>query len=94
MDRGTIQDPRLVQHLLKTGADHNIPVQVRRPGGGGTNTASVQRGAGPVAAATVSLPGRYLHAPTSMISLNDYTHTRQLIETALRNLHADVVRRA
>ena len=94
MDRGTIQDPRLVQYLLKTAADHEIPVQVRRPGGGGTNTASIQRNGGSVAAATVSLPGRYLHAPTSMIDLSDYGHTLQLVEAALRNLNADTIRRS
>ena len=38
MDGVTIQDPRVVSHITKTAVSHNIPFQIRRPGGGGTNT--------------------------------------------------------
>lgn len=93
MDRSTIQDPRLVSHLMQTADQHDIPFQIRQPGGGGTNTAAIQRSGHGVASATVSLPGRYMHAPTSMISLKDYEHTKALVEQALRGLTAEVVAR-
>lgn len=86
MDRASIQDPRLVSHLLKTADQHDIPVQIRRPGGGGTNTASIQRSGPGVISATIGLPGRYLHAPTSMISLSDLAHVIDLAEKGLKEL--------
>ncbi|MDA0242481.1 MAG: M42 family peptidase [Chloroflexi bacterium] len=86
MDSGTIQDPRLVRHFLKTAEAHDIPVQIRRPGAGGTNAGSLQRAAGGTAVLSVSVPGRYLHSPHTMINLQDFAHTRQLVDTALREL--------
>lgn len=86
MDRGTIQDPRLVSYLMQTAEKHDIPFQIRKPGGGGTNTASIQRSRGGVSSATISLPGRYLHAPHAMINLSDYAHMRALLVRALQNL--------
>lgn len=86
MDANTIQDPRLVRHFLQTAARHNIPVQIRRPGSGGTNAGSLQRSTAGVSTLSVSVPGRYLHAPHAMINLHDFAHTRQLVETALREL--------
>ncbi len=93
MDSGTIQDPRLVSHLMRTAGDNSIPYQIRQPGGGGTNTAVIQRAGGAVAAATIATPTRYAHAPTSMINLDDFGHVVQLAEAALRNLDAAVLQR-
>lgn len=93
MDSGTIQDPRLVSYLLNTAAQNDLPIQIRKPGGGGTNTASVQKVAGGTAVATISVPGRYLHAPTSMIHLDDYKNTLALLEAALRNFTAEIIHR-
>ncbi|NLF64242.1 MAG: M42 family metallopeptidase [Chloroflexi bacterium] len=93
MDAGTIQDPRLVSHLMRTADDNNIPYQIRQPGGGGTNTAVIQRAGGAVSAATIATPTRYAHAPTSMINLDDFGHVVQLAQAALRNLDAAVLQR-
>jgi endoglucanase len=90
MDRGTIQDPRLVSHLLQTAEAQGIPVQIRQPGGGGTNTAAIQRVHGGLAAATIAVPGRYPHTPTMMIDLDDYAAVVALADAALRALPEDV----
>ncbi|MFT5193962.1 MAG: putative aminopeptidase FrvX [Cellvibrionaceae bacterium] len=94
MDSGTIQDPRLISYLMQTAEENDLPFQLRRPGGGGTNTASVQRSGPGVASATVSLPGRYMHSPHSMINLEDYDNTKQLLDAALRNLTRETIARA
>ena len=86
MDSGTIQDPRLVAHLMQTAAAHDIPYQIRQPGGGGTNTAAIQRVHGGIPAATMAVPGRYAHTPTMMINLDDYAHLARLADAALRDL--------
>ncbi len=93
MDRGTIQDPRLVSHITRTAAEQGIPFQIRQPGGGGTNTASIQRLHGGIPSATMATPGRYMHTPTMMINLEDYANVVRLAEATLRSLTADIVKR-
>jgi putative aminopeptidase FrvX len=93
MDKGTLQDPRLVAHITKTAAGHDIPYQIRQPGGGGTNTAAIQRARRAIPAATIAIPGRYAHTPTMMINLEDYANVVKLAKATLRNLTADIVKR-
>lgn len=93
MDSRTIQDPRLVQHLIKTATDNDIPYQIRRPGGGGTNTGAIQRAAHGCSAATIGLPGRHAHTSSTMINLKDYRHYVQLADKALRTLSRDIIDR-
>ncbi len=93
MDRGTIQDPRLVAHIMKTAEANNLPYQIRKPGGGGTNTAVIQRAHGGVSAATIAVPGRYAHTPSMMISLADYANVVKLTEATLRDLSAETIKR-
>lgn len=93
MDSVTVQDPKLVSHITKTAAGRNIPFQIRRPGGGGTNTAVIQRIRGAISAATIAVPGRYAHTPTMMINLRDYANMVRLAELALRSLTPETIRR-
>ena len=93
MDRVTIQDPRLVAHITKTAVAHDIPFQIRRPGGGGTNTAAIQRAQAGVPAATIAVPGRHAHTPTMMINLEDYANVVKLAEATLRSLTPELVQR-
>lgn len=94
MDRGTIQDPRLVSHITSVADSTGIPYQIRQPGGGGTNTAAIQRLHGGIPAATIAVPGRHAHTPTMMISLEDYRHYAQLADAVLRQLTPAVIRRS
>lgn len=93
MDSGTVQDPRLVSLITQTAADNNIPFQIRRPGGGGTNTSVIQRVRGAIPAATIAVPGRYAHTPTMMINLDDYANVVKLAKATLLNLTEDIVKR-
>lgn len=94
MDARTIQDPRLVAHLMKTATDLGIPFQVRQPGGGGTNTGAIQRAGAGIPVATLAVPGRYAHTPTMMINLDDYDNMVRLADAALRNLTPELLRRS
>ena len=93
MDRATIQDPRLVRHIMQSGDSAEIPYQIRRPGGGGTNTANIQRADAGCSAATIGLPGRHAHTGTMMINLKDYANYVKLADAALRALTRDVIAR-
>jgi tetrahedral aminopeptidase len=94
MDAGTIQDPRLVSLITETGARHSIPYQIRRPGGGGTNTAAIQKAGPGVPAATIATPARYIHNAVSMINLDDFANVVKLAEATLRSLTPDVLSRS
>ena len=93
MDRGTIQDPRLVAHITRTAGENKIPFQIRQPGGGGTNTAAIQRAGTGVPAATIATPTRYAHSPVSMINLNDYARVVELADASLRTLTPELLGR-
>lgn len=93
MDRVTIQDPRLVGHITRTAVANGIPFQIRQPGGGGTNTAVIQRTRGGIPAATIAVPGRHAHTPTMIINLEDYANVIKLAEATLRSLTPDVIKR-
>ena len=93
MDRNAIQDPRLVAHITSTAAENGIPFQIRRPGGGGTNTAAIQRTSGGVPAATIATPARYIHSPVSMINLSDFANVIKLANMTLRTLEPNSFRR-
>ena len=92
MDSATIQDPRLVSHLMRTAEDNGIPYQIRRPGGGGTNTAAIQRAGPGVPASTVATPARYIHGPASMLNLEDFEHVVNLLDASLRLLDDNLVK--
>jgi endoglucanase len=91
MDAGTIQHPRLVSHIMRTADRQQIPFQVRQPGGGGTNTAAIQRLHGGIPAATIAAPARYIHAPASMIHREDFQHVIELADATLRTLSNDLL---
>lgn len=94
MDRVTIQDPRLVGYITRTAAEHDIPYQIRQPGGGGTNTGAIQRVQGGIPSATLAVPGRYAHTPGMMINLDDYANLVKLADAALRHLTPETLKRA
>ncbi len=93
MDSQTIQDPRLVRHIMQSADNAAIPYQVRRPGGGGTNTGNVQRADIGCSAATIGLPGRHAHTGNMVINLKDYANYVKLADAALRALNRAVIAR-
>jgi endoglucanase len=91
MDSYTIQDPRLVSHITHSADTEGIPFQLRRPGGGGTNTGAIQRATVGTPAATIATPCRYPHNPVSMINLSDFANVIKLTDASLRSLTADIL---
>jgi putative aminopeptidase FrvX len=90
-DSSTISDPRLVRFLIKTAEEHNIPYQLRQPGGGGTDAGAIHKQRAGIPSVSVSVPGRYHHSPASIVRLSDWQHTMNLAGLALSNLTAEVL---
>ncbi len=86
MDHSFIADKRLVRLLVDQAKAHGIPYQLKQPGVGGTDAGSIHLSRTGVPAVAVAVPCRYIHAPASVASLNDFDHTVALMRAALRAL--------
>ena len=86
MDRSVIADPRLVRLLVRTAERLGIPYQFKRAIAGGTDAGAIHLTREGVPSAVIAVASRYIHAPVSMVSLNDVDHTIQLAREALHTL--------
>jgi endoglucanase len=86
MDRSFIADRRLIRLLTDTAEAHGLPYQFRQPGVGSTDAGPIHLSKTGVPAVAVSVPCRYIHAPVSLMSLNDFEHLVALMKAALRAL--------
>lgn len=78
MDGGTIYDKSLFELLRSTADEHNIPWQVKHYLAGGTDGKAIQRTKAGVRVAGISAAVRYLHSPSSVVSISDMEHMLKL----------------
>lgn len=94
VDKQTICDPRLVQHLVRMGDAQGIPHQFRSPQhAGGTDAGSIHKSGRGVPSVTVSTPCRYLHGPNLIMSLSDWENQANLLRAAWLALDETVISR-
>ncbi len=86
MDHSFIADRRLVDLLVETAKANEIPHQFKQPGVGGTDAGAIHLSKAGVPSAAVAVPCRYIHAPTSLLSLNDFDHLVALMKATLHAL--------
>jgi len=80
LTRGANMNPVLFDHLMKTAKAKKIPVQIVADGRATpTDADPIQLSRAGVAAALVSIPLRYMHTPSEIISTQDLEHTIQLL---------------
>jgi endoglucanase len=91
-DSATLSNPRLVRYLLETAEEHGIPHQIRQPGGGGTDAGAIHNQRAGIPSVSISVPGRYLHSPASLVRLSDWENTVILVQTALSNLSPELLK--
>lgn len=90
-DSSTLHDPRLVRFLQAAAASAKIPYQLRQPGGGGTDSAAIQRALAGIPTVSVSVPHRYTHSPVSLSRVDDWKHTLSLLRAALKKITPELV---
>lgn len=93
MDAATIADRRLVDWLVQTAKDEQIPWQFRQPNLGGTDAGAIHKVREGVPSVSVSVPQRYIHTAAGLIRLEDWQNTFKLIYSALRRLAPGVIAR-
>jgi endoglucanase len=85
-DRSLMANERLVSLLDRVAARRRIPTQRKRPGVGGTDAGRISLSGAGVAAAVVSVPCRYIHAPAAYLDIRDPRRVVDLVWHALEAL--------
>lgn len=85
-DAGTLSDPRLVDHFIRTAEGQDILYQRRQPGGGRTDAAAIHGQRAGIPSISISVPTRYLHSPVCVVNIHDYQSTLSLLQAGLETL--------
>jgi tetrahedral aminopeptidase len=93
-DSATISDPRLVNFLKDTADRHQIKVQFRQPGGGGTDAGAMHQVRGGVPSVSVSVPSRYAHTAALLARFSDWQNTFALLYAALHTMTPSIFQEA
>jgi putative aminopeptidase FrvX len=86
MDRSFVADNRLVRLLTEVAKANGLAYQFKQPGVGSTNAGAIHLSKTGVPTAAVAVPCRYIHAPVSMASLNDFDGLVALVKATLQAL--------
>jgi endoglucanase len=78
MDGGTVYDRPLFEKLRSAAEEEKIPWQLKRSVAGGTDAAAIQRSREGVAVAGIAAAVRYIHAPVSVVSVEDFQNVIKL----------------
>jgi endoglucanase len=87
LSRGANINPKVFELLCEAAEAGKIPYQVEgAPRGTGTDANAIQLSRGGKAAALVSVPLRYMHTPTEVLSMEDLESTVKLLAAFVRRL--------
>ncbi len=86
MDKRTVYDKALYDFTFKTAEKYGIPAQPKTTVAGGNNAGHIHKTAGGIRTAAVSVPCRYLHSPSCVVSEEDVYSALSLI----RALHKEL----
>jgi endoglucanase len=84
-DGGMLSDPRIVRWMIDTAEKNRIPYQREILLGGTTDATAMQVSRAGVPVGCISIPCRYVHAPSEMVDLNDVQNAVKLIVKLLTN---------
>lgn len=78
MDRSTIYDKEFTKFLLELGKEKDIPCQIKKYISGGNDAGHIHKSRAGVKCAVMSIPSRYIHTPSNVISKKDFESTYRL----------------
>ena len=87
MDRHTIYDKELYKLAFKTAEECKIPCQTKTMIAGGNDAGAIHVSRSGVKTAAVSLPCRYLHSPSCVISREDFENAYILTKNLLDRIY-------
>ncbi|MFN3308454.1 MAG: M42 family metallopeptidase [Anaerolineales bacterium] len=83
-DAGMLADPRLIQWMVQTAEKAKIPYQREILEFGGTDARAIQLSRSGVPAGVISIPCRYVHAPSEMVDMEDVENAVKLLGRLLQ----------
>ena len=78
-DRGMLSDPRVVDWMVRTAEKAKIPYQMEVLERGTTDARAIQLTRAGVPAGCISVPCRYVHAPSEMVDYRDVQNAVKLL---------------
>jgi putative aminopeptidase FrvX len=93
-DGTMLHNPRLIRFLQETAGREQIPFQFRQPGGGGTDAGSIQSSRAGIPTVSVSVPHRYPHSPASLMRVQDWKNTLNLLYASLGAMTKSLIARS
>ena len=78
-DAGMLADPRVIQWMVQTAEKAKIPYQREILEFGGTVARAIQLSRSGVPAGVLSIPCRYVHAPSEMVDMEDVENAVKLL---------------
>jgi endoglucanase len=85
-DAGLIVHPKVLRFLIAVAEESKIPYQLETGLPGSTDAARIALTRAGVPSGVISVPTRYIHSPTSMLSLADVENTVKLTVAAIQKL--------
>jgi putative aminopeptidase FrvX len=83
-DAGMLADPRVIQWMVQTAEKARIPYQREILEFGGTDARAIQLSRSGVPAGVLSIPCRYVHAPSEMVDMEDVENAVKLLINLLQ----------
>ncbi len=89
--RGANANPKVVELLIEAAKEEDIQYQLQAiPGGTPTDANAIQLNRSGVAAGLVSIPLRYMHTPSEVVSLEDVENTARLLAAFARKVSSAI----
>jgi putative aminopeptidase FrvX len=85
-DGGLITHPKVLRLLVDAAEENEIPYQLEAGLGGTTDASRISLAREGVPSGPLSIPTRYIHSPTSLISLKDAENVVKLLSAAIKNI--------
>lgn len=84
MDRTTVFNKALREKIVEIAKQNNIPYQYRKSSMGGNDSGRIHTAKEGSITATISVPCRNIHSPTSVMSKKDYDNTYRLLKAIFK----------
>ncbi|ASS75438.1 peptidase M42 [Tumebacillus algifaecis] len=86
MDGSSVHSRKFLKEMIEVAEGADIPYQIRKTVAGGNDAGRIHLTKEGILSGVISVPTRYIHAPSQLISLDDYEQTIQLVEQFLRRV--------